>query len=87
MTKKKPDIERVWTALADKIDRSEKAARGADKRMLRDIRYGLRQAGDILWGSELSEILEIVSAAVGRKVIALRGPQPRKFRKGGPRCD
>lgn len=77
MTKKKPDIEKVWTALAGKIDRSEKAARGADKRMLRNIRFGLRHAGEHLLGGELAEILEIVQIAIGRKVIADRAPKPK----------
>lgn len=81
MTKKKPPTEKIWMALADKIDRSEKAARGADKRMLRNIRFGLRHAGDRLLGGELAEILEIVQIAIGRKVIADRATKPKVVRR------
>lgn len=72
MTKKatKPNPEKIWMALADKIERGEKAARAADRKMLRNIKYGLRLAGADLMGTELAEILEIVQVGIGRKVMA-----------------
>lgn len=67
---KKPDTQKAWVALTEKIGLIEHRAKIAKQRMISNIKLGLRIAGADLTSDELFEILKIIHMAVGRHTLA-----------------